>query len=324
MIQSIVLDGLIVLIILMIAAIGYNRGGMRELCTAAGLLFGSRLADAWAPRWGAWVADRADLSDGAGTFIVYVAALTVVTLVCGYGAALAFFSRPGPGGRLYGAALGIVNGVVLTAFVLDAVRRYLLDGDLPTVVADSRIARAMVDGFGWLLLGIAAFIVVATAFGFLIRENEPEESLTPYVPARPMPAGGPRVAADRTPAQMRSIPPASVPDKLEPARAKPAGSQETAPLRVREVRHWEEPVEPNPRTAFGAGWSQTWPVASPGSEVKTPWEAEEERRRLRQPPSGATGQGGADRSSGGPPAQRSDADALRDWLAEERKHDPGA
>ncbi|CAN0510750.1 unnamed protein product, partial [Phaeothamnion confervicola] len=113
MIQSIVLDGLIVLIILMIAAIGYNRGGMRELCTAAGLLFGSRLADAWAPRWGAWVADRADLSDGAGTFIVYVAALTVVTLVCGYGAALAFFSRPGPGGRLYGAALGIVNGVVL-------------------------------------------------------------------------------------------------------------------------------------------------------------------------------------------------------------------
>ncbi|MGN6033306.1 MAG: CvpA family protein, partial [Thermomicrobiales bacterium] len=238
MIQSIVLDGLIVLIILMIAAIGYSRGGMRELCTAAGLLFGSRLAEAWAPRWGTTLGERFDISDGAATFIVYVAILAISTLVCGYGAALAFFSRPGPGGRLYGAALGLVNGIVLTSFVLDAVRRYLLDGDLPAVVADSHVARAMVDGFGWILLGIAAFIVVATAFGFLIRENEPEDSLAPYVPARGTPTAAPRTPPERGSASERA-PVSPVPDKLGPARSEPQVAQETATLRVREVRHWE-------------------------------------------------------------------------------------
>jgi len=319
MIQSIILDGLIVLIILMIAAIGYSRGGMRELCTAAGLLFGSRLADAWAPRWGGWLADRADISEGSATFILYVGILVLVTLVCGYGAALAFFSRPGPGGRLYGAALGLVNGVVLTSFVLDGVRRYLLNGDLPSVVAESHVARAMVDGFAWILLGIAAFIVVATAFGFLIRENEPEESLASYAPVRNAAPPAPRTSTERTPAPVRTAP-AVVPDKLEPARADPPAPQETAALRVREVRHWEEPVEPNPRTAFGAGWSQTWPVASPGSEVRTPWENEEERRRLRQAPS--TPPSASQPAPAPQPRPRSDADALRDWLAEERKNDP--
>ncbi|MGC4191903.1 MAG: CvpA family protein [Thermomicrobiales bacterium] len=323
MIQSIVLDGLVILIVLMIASIGYNRGGMRELCASAGLLFGSRLADAWAPRWGTWLAGKVDISEGASTFIVYVAVLAVSTLVCGYGASLAFFSRPGPGGRLYGAALGLINGVALTAFILDGVRRYLLDGDLPKIVADSHVALAMVDGFGWVLLGIAAFVVIATLFGFLIRENEPEESLLPSVSARSM-APSPSSSTERAPSQAR--PAVAAPTRNTPAEAAAdtAQVQETAPLRVREVRHWEEPVEPNPRTAFGAGWSQTWPVSSPGAEVKTPWELEEERRRLRQAP--ASGRPADERSGSRPSspesAPRSESDVLRDWLAEERKNDP--
>ncbi|MGC4106029.1 MAG: CvpA family protein [Thermomicrobiales bacterium] len=319
MIQSILLDGLIVVLILTIAAIGYSRGGLRELCTAAGLLFGSRLADAWAPRWGSWVASKVDISEGASTFMVYVAVIAVSMLVCGYGASLAFFSRPGPGGRLYGAALGLINGIALTSFILDAVRRYLLDGDLPKIVEESYVARAMVDGFSWILLGIAAFVVIATAFGFLIRENESEDSLSPYAPVRGTQPSAPRPSAERAPAQPRTIP--TVPDKIEPVRTETPVTQETAPLRVREVRHWEDPVEPNPRTAFGAGWSQTWPVASPGSEVKTPWENEEERRRHGQAPS--TGRPSANPpSSPAQPTQRTDADALRDWLAEERKNNP--
>lgn len=324
MIQSILLDSLIVLLILMVAAIGYSRGGMRELCTAAGLLFGSRLADAWAPRWGTWVAGKLDISDGSATFIVYVAVLALSTLICGYGASIAFFSRPGPGGRLYGAALGLINGVVLTTFVLDAVRRFLRGGELPKIVVDSHVARAMVDGFGWILLGVAAFIIVATAFGFLIRENEPEDSLTPYVPASTTQPSAPRPMVERAPTASRTVAQVA-PEKIEPAdpRRDAPTTHETTPLRVREVRHWEDPVEPNPRTAFGAGWSQTWPVASPGSGVKTPWEIEEERKRLRQASSDPAGREGG---SSAPPARsgdsRTDTDALKDWLAEERKNDP--
>jgi len=325
MVQSIVLDGLIILIIVMISAVGYARGGMRELCTAAGILFGSRLADAWAPRWGAWLSGKVDIAEGSATFMVYVGVLALSAIICGYGASLAFFSRPGPGGRLYGAALGLINGIAFTSFVLDGVRRYLLDGKLPAIVADSHVARAMVDGFGWILLGIAAFVVLATAFGFLIRENEPDESLVPYASSRMAPETAvPRAArmGERSGIQAPTQPPSPAGGAHAEETVRPSA----APLRVREVRHWEDPVETNPRTAFGAGWSQTWPVASPGADVKTPWEAEEARRRLGDQPA-APGSTPSRDSRGtlppvGPPPSRSDADALSDWLARERKNEP--
>lgn len=328
MFQSILLDGLIVLIVLMLVAIGYHRGGMRELCTAVGILFGSRLADAWAGRWGNWLTDQVDISEGSARFIVWVTVVAIATVICGYGTSLAFFSRPGPGGRLYGALLGVLNGIVLISFVLDAMRRYLHDGALPEVVEKSHVARVMVEQFGWILLGIAAVIVLATAFGFLIRDQEPESTLAPYAPPR---ASGPAAASPTSTSARRPTASPRVAPLMDPAPKStvasiPEPAETTEPLRVREVRHWEEPVEPNPRTAFGSGWSQTWPVSSPGNEVKTPWEIEEERRRLRtsgpEGPRRGDPAGRAPRSSSSGATSASDADALKEWLAEERRHDP--
>lgn len=334
MFQSILLDGLIVLIVLMLAAIGYHRGGMRELCTAVGILFGSRLADAWAGRWGSWLSDQVDISEGSARFIVWVTVVALATIICGYGTSLAFFSRPGPGGRLYGALLGMLNSVVLVSFVLDAMRRYLHDGALPEVVEKSHVARIIVEQLGWILLGIAAVIVLATAFGFLIRDHEPESTLAPYAP--PQPAGAPASgqvgqttsSARRPTAQPRVAPlQDTVPTNVTSTAApRPEPAESTEPLRVREVRHWEDPVEPNPRTAFGSGWSQTWPVSSPGTEVKTPWEIEEERRRLRTStpdgPRRSDPAGRTPRSSSSGSTSASDADALKEWLAEERRNEP--
>lgn len=324
MFQSILLDGLIVLVVLMIAAIGYNRGGMREMCTAVGLLFGRCLADAWAGRWGSWLADQVDIGEGSARFIVWVTVVVVATIICGYGTSLAFFSKPGPGGRLYGALLGLLNGVVLITFVLDAMRRFLNNGTTPEIIAKSYVARAMIDGFGWILLAIAAFIVIATAFGFLIRDNEPESTLAPYVP--PYQAGGAAPPSRST--KQPTAPPRVAPlAEVSPQSTAKEPAQATEPLRVREVRHWEEPVEPNPRTAFGSGWSKTWPVSSPGTEVKTPWEIEDERRRLRTDTTEGIGRGdtasrNARPGAGGSSSSSSDADALKEWLAEDRRQDP--
>src|SRR5690625_2441264 len=109
MLPSILLDVLLVVILLMMVPLGFLRGGLREVCTSAGLLFGILVANAWAGTWGTWFSNRLDVKQGAAQFIAGIVIVVLAGAVMGYGGSAAFSYRPGPGGRMYGAYIALFN-----------------------------------------------------------------------------------------------------------------------------------------------------------------------------------------------------------------------
>lgn len=304
MVQSIVLDALLLLILMLLIPLGFYRGGVREVCSAAGLLLGLLIANEWAERWGSWVASQADVRTGVCQFVVAVTVLTVTTAVVGYGSGAGFSSRPGPGGRMYGGLIALLTGAVFLGSVINFVARFLTDSQYPDLVEDAYLARALSIGLDWVLLGVSLVVVLATVFGMVVRERDTDEfdiPVTYQVPAAAPTAAVARQAAPREPA----------PDKIEPVAGPEVPVRErTAAVTVKEVRHWEEPPPPRP-SDLATSWHRTWPGGTKGSSLRARSEAQSARRP-------------ASRNS--PPDQQTtgghDARIIRDWLAEGRESPP--
>ncbi|HVL22840.1 MAG TPA: CvpA family protein [Thermomicrobiales bacterium] len=296
MLSSLVLDALLVLILLMIIPLGFFRGGLREVCTSGGLLLGILLAEQWASRWGQRVADVANIDEGAATFAVAVAIVVLAAAIVGYGASAAFAYRPGPGGRLYGGYLALLNGMVFAGFLINAVIVYVNDGERPAMIEDGYVSRALSVGFEWVLLAGAGGILLATLFGMFVRERAEDEFA--YVP--PAHASEPAVSAAPT----RRLAPPTEPEKIEPPA--PAESHPTAPVRIREVRHWEDRTEP-PQREYGGGWQRTWPGATPSQPQRS---ARDQTARYKAQPTTPPATPGA--------SQGTDKDVLRQWLDQDR------
>lgn len=316
MLQSLTLDAFVILILLLLSLLGFMRGGLREVCSAAGLLFGVAMVSQWATSLGDWLARSVNIDQGAGRFIGAVFILLVSTMICGYGAGSAFVYQPAPGGRMYGGLLGLLVGVVFVGYVINYVSVYLLDGSYPAVVKSSYIARALSVGIDWVLLAVAGVIVLATAFGLLVREQAPDQYMQSFRPIPPDMGYG-KSAAEVLP-KAKAATPTDKTEKVEPAPATaPVGDPalsdtQTAPMRIREVRHWEEPV--SPPTDLHSGWSQTWPVSASGTPPKPLWDTNAARRRQQTPAATERSTPGArpDRSK-----PQNDAEVLREWLAQD-------
>ena len=300
MLASLVLDALLLLILLTIVPIGFFRGGLREVCTSAGLLLGILLAEQWAGRWGGWIADRADLDAGAMGFTVAVVVVVVTGALVGYGSSAAFSYRPGPGGRMYGGLLAMLNGILLIGFLINAYVDLVEGGELPESIGAAYLARAFAVGFEWVLLVGAISILLATLFGMFVRERD-DESFA-YGPA---PLSQEPVAASAP--QRRRLTSAPEPEKIEPAEPEPQAP--TAPVRIREVRHWEDRAEP-PQRQYGSGWQQTWPGAVNSGPAKRPWDQQRTARHPAAPPPTA--------ETPRNPRPKSQKDILRQWMDEDR------
>jgi len=318
MLQSIALDAFVILILLLLSLLGFMRGGLREVCSAAGLLFGVAMASAWASPVGDWLARIVNIEQGAARFMSAVFILLVSTMICGYGAGSAFVYQPAPGGRMYGGLLGMLVGIVFVGYVINFVNVYLMGGDYPEVVKSSYVARALSAGIDWVLLAVAGVIVMATAFGLLVREKAPDQYMQSFRPVPPDMGYGKGAAEVLS----RSRPVVSA-DKVEPApvQASTAAASlpiamsdtQTAPVRIREVRHWEDSASPT--GDLNSGWSQTWPVSAAGDAPKPPWDSTAARRRQVKPQ-----QASQNAAPPAPPTSakpRNDADVLREWLAED-------
>ncbi len=298
MLPSLALDALLVLIILLLIPLGMYRGGQREVCSAAGLMLGYLIADAWAVRWGDWVAETSGINSGVSRFVVAVLVLVIVTGTVGYGAAAAFSHRPGPGGRLFGGLIALFSGVFLIGAMIEFVRRHLHDGEIPILVREGYVSRALATGFDWVLLLVVFGALVATLFGMLVRERDTDDVMMeiPHDPpvrrAAPLPVQAPE------------------PVGIEPSATSATGdlrSEPTAAVRIREVRHWEEPTTPN-RADLATGWSQTWPAVD---------------REPTSRGSGAPGRRKSTNLSGQPAASSSsDEDVLSNWLEREQRSAP--
>lgn len=294
MFSSIVLDALLVVMLLMMIPLGFLRGGLREVCTSAGLLFGMLLANEWSATWGSWFAGRLDIQSGTARFLVSIVIVVLAGALLGYGGSAAFGYRPGPGGRMYGAYIALFNGIVLAGYLINRVIESVYDGTAPSIIADGFVARALSNGFGWVLLVCAFGVLVATVFGMFVRERPDEAAAYSYAPQVPES----RPASPQATQQM----PAVRPDVAEP--------EPHAPVRIREVRHWEEPrPAPQPAQGYGSGWRQTWPDPKGQGPIPS-WE---QRPAPRNPsPKRVTGS-----TPRNPQSSSNPQDVLRDWIEEE-------
>jgi hypothetical protein len=272
MLEALLLDFLIVVAILLLVPLGALRGGLREVCSAAGLLLGILIGEQWAVRWGHWIAETFTTSERGSAFVVAAVTAILIMIVVGYGASSAFNYHPGPGGRMYGAVIAAINGIVLAGYLINGVALYINDGSYPNVVKDGWVSRGLSAGFDWVMLGAAVLVVLLSLLGAVVREREPTDQVWAQTHASP-------AVVVRRPS--KTPPPATgESEKIEPGVVDPAPGEQDAPVKIREIRHWEEPQPENPPDTI-TGWQKTWPKSATGERVRPPWENADDPR---QPP----------------------------------------
>jgi hypothetical protein len=236
-------------------------------------MLGILIADAWAPRWGSWVADLLSTSESGATYMIAAVTMLFVMVLVGYGASSAFNSHPGPGGRMFGAVIAALNGIVIAGFLVNNVAMYLNDGEYPAVVKDGYVSRGLSAGFDVVLLGAGLIVICLTVLGLMVREREVVDQ--GWMPDADTPA----VAAPRTRAVTRSEAVAQ-PQAEEPSPAREEPEEPVSePVTVRQIRHWEEPEPVVPVDPI-KGWQKTWPKSATGEPTRPPWAPETESRRM--------------------------------------------
>src|SRR5699024_4752308 len=170
----------------------------------------------------------------------------------------------------------------------------------PDIIERGFVARALSTGFGWVLLLCVAGVLGGTAFGMFVRERPDDATSYAWAPSQPGPS---RQHAPQ-------------PSQPAPSATENASSPHPEPLRVREVRHWEDgetTSAPAPLPASESRWRQTWPEPR-GKGPVPPWE------RRPMPPSQSQQQ--PQRSSGSTTGRdasspASSRDVLREWMRED-------
>lgn len=281
---ALVLDLLLFIILLMMVPIGFFRGGLRELCVSGGLMLGILLAGEWAGRWSALPKKMFEISNGAAEFLMGIVIAFGVTALFGYGGSAAFSYQPGPGGRLYGAYLALINGMVAAGFLINLYLRTVAPGLDDEPITSGILASALSRGFGWVLLVATIGVGFATVFGMFVRERPDPAQAYPSVtqqlyqppsdtrPYRPQEEPSPRVQSG--PVQITDVP--NLKDIDSPVRADP--------------------------TTYGSGWRQTWPDSKPD-----PRSSPERRAAVDRP--------GASTDSGKPTS--SAKRVLADWVKDQ-------
>ena len=164
--MSVVLDGMLLALLVVFAALGVGRGIQREAMTLIGILLGAVLADMWSPVWAVANAARFN-QDVAGTqALIALALLLGCAIFVGYGGALLLPSRRQLAqgrARVFGGIAGAINGLLLLGFVLRYATLKIEPAPVP-LFATTRIGSLLIQRLPTLLLfgalaGVAIVLV---------------------------------------------------------------------------------------------------------------------------------------------------------------------
>lgn len=118
---------LLIVILLLIALAGFWglwRGIQRGFLTMLAILFAALLVDLWGNTWTLQLRERFQVEDVSSLeWLTTITAFSMVTLILGYGSGLLLPRPKTPkrmsfNERLIGGLLGVLNGMLMTAFVL--------------------------------------------------------------------------------------------------------------------------------------------------------------------------------------------------------------
>lgn len=293
MLTSLVLDALLILIILMMVPLGFLRGGLREVSTSAALLLGILMAEQWAAQWTGWLLRLFDMGEGAARFTMSILIVVVITGIVGYGGSAAFSWRPGPGGRMYGAYLALLNAVIFVGFLINSYIEQIFNGEVPETINRAYVSRAVSVGFEWMLLIGTLGVLGATLFGMIVRERGGEDEGFEKAPTA---EDLYHIRYEQPRPQVRPL--------NDPEATQQTHDVPHKPVRIREVRHWEEePPARIPDSSYGSGWRQTWPDDR-GASTRKPFSG---------PSSSRSSAPSRDQSASG-----SQRDVLRDWMQSDK------
>jgi uncharacterized membrane protein required for colicin V production len=151
------------LVLVVLGLVGYIRDLRRGLLALIGTLAGASLVSFWAAPWGLTLAGSFVGGDAQRMiFIVSCALLLWSALVVGYGGGMLLArakDRPPFQQRVVGALLGVLNGVLIVAFLL----RFAVTSQptFATMINSSPLAKILFDSLPLLFLSIAVVVTLA-------------------------------------------------------------------------------------------------------------------------------------------------------------------
>lgn len=188
----------IALVLVVLGLVGYIRDLRRGLLALIGTLAGVSLVSFWAAPWGLALAGSFVGGDPQRMiFIASCALLLWSALMVGYGGGMLLGrakDRPSFQQRLAGALLGVLNGVLIVAFLL----RFAITSQpsLAEVIQASQPAKILFGSLPLLFLGLA----VAVTLAVLVR------GVVLLATRRAAPPAAPAAPAAATPATSTSAP----------------------------------------------------------------------------------------------------------------------
>ncbi len=164
-----VIDVAAVLVALGFAALGVRRGLLRELMVLlGGIVLGAMMGGLWGEFWAKGLARYISASPQTLLGVVLLGLLFVTVLFVGYGSG--FFLPQTvlrPWQRVAGGALGLLNGLLLEAFLFRYLRTYFLKA--PSVLEQSIASTLLTQWLSWVFLGLVAAVALVVAVIAIVR-----------------------------------------------------------------------------------------------------------------------------------------------------------
>lgn len=168
---------LLIVILLLIALAGFWglwRGIQRGFLTMLAILFAALLVDLWGSTWTLQLRDQFQIEDVTGLeWLTTIIAFSLITLILGYGSGLLLPRPKIPkrmtlNERLIGGLIGVLNGMLMTAFVL----RYGIALRPPAFAAtvSSEIILSLLHAWlPWYILGSALILHLLIIYRAVVR-----------------------------------------------------------------------------------------------------------------------------------------------------------